>query len=271
MVRRFTPPAITCPCACPPPSAHRPPTHCPTAPPQYYAPGSFNFGGSDDTQPVMDDPSLEDYNVPDVVARFNALIDDQLTFTAGSDTMIMMATDFSGENAQTWYRNIDKLIHHVNEAGKYNVLYSTPSIYTSAKIATTQLPRRDEDVMPYFDDAHAVWSGYFTSRPALKGYIRDSSRVFQTAKQLQAFAAPPADMSPSNPLYLLERAVGVTQHHDAVSGTAKQVRGEGGGGSNRRGVWVRCVCCLYMQWHRTAAAGCARVASASSVCPQQEP
>ena len=58
----------------------------------YYAPGGFDFGGDDGTQPVMDDPNLEDYNVPDVVSRFNALIDDQMTFTAGEDTMIMMAT-----------------------------------------------------------------------------------------------------------------------------------------------------------------------------------
>jgi lysosomal alpha-mannosidase len=170
----------------------------------------------------MDDPELEDYNVPDVVARFEALIADQLTFTAGQDTMIMMATDFSGENAQTWFRNIDKLIHHVNANGKINLLYSTPSIYTAAKIASTPLPVRDEDVMPYFDDAHAVWTGYFSSRMALKHYVRDSSRVFQAAKQLQAAAMPPADMSEANPLYLLERAMAVTQHHDAVSGTSKQ-------------------------------------------------
>jgi hypothetical protein len=39
----------------------------------------------------MDDPDLEDYNVPDVVARFNALIANQLTFTAGTDVMIMSA------------------------------------------------------------------------------------------------------------------------------------------------------------------------------------
>lgn len=46
--------------------------------------------------------------------------------------------------------------------------------------------------------------------------------MFQVGKQLQALAQPPADMSTSNPLYLLERAMGVTQHHDAVSGTSKQ-------------------------------------------------
>lgn len=225
----------------------------------YYAPAGFDFGGDDGTQPVMDDPALEDYNVPDVVARFNALIDNQLSFTAGQDTMIMMATDFSGENAPTCacashppplppfsvitrcarlphvpphppgYRNIDKLLHYVNGgdpsvpgAGKYNLLYSTPSIYTAAKVATTPLPLRTEDVMPYADGAHAFWSGYFSSRPALKGYVRDSSAVFQAAKQLQALTGGAPDMTPANPLYLLERAMGVTQHHDAVSGTSKQ-------------------------------------------------
>ena len=58
----------------------------------YYSPSGFDFGGDDSTQPVMDDPELEDYNVPDVVSRFEALIADQLTYTAGQDTMIMMAT-----------------------------------------------------------------------------------------------------------------------------------------------------------------------------------
>ena len=47
----------------------------------YYAPSGFDFGGDDGTQPVMDDKELEDYNVPDVVARFNALIDNQVSFT----------------------------------------------------------------------------------------------------------------------------------------------------------------------------------------------
>ena len=122
----------------------------------YYAPSGFNFGGDDGTQPIMDDESLEDYNVPDVVSRFNALIDLQLNFTAGTDVMIMMATDFSGENAQTWYRNIDKLVHYVSTpgpwgGGKYNVLYSTPSIYTAAKAANTPLPLRTEDVLAYAD------------------------------------------------------------------------------------------------------------------------
>jgi hypothetical protein len=35
----------------------------------YYAPSGFNFGGDDNTQPVIMDPGLEDNNVQDVSAR----------------------------------------------------------------------------------------------------------------------------------------------------------------------------------------------------------
>jgi len=77
--------------------------------------------------------------------------------------------------------------------------------------------------MNYADGKHNYWSGYFTSRAALKGYTRDTSSIFSTVRQMQVFAGlPPVDMGPSNPLYRLERAMGVSQHHDAVSGTSKQ-------------------------------------------------
>jgi hypothetical protein len=46
--------------------------------------------------------------------------------------------------------------------------------------------------------------------------------VHQAARQAQFFGARPADTGATNPLFRLERAVGVTQHHDGVSGTSKQ-------------------------------------------------
>ena len=47
----------------------------------------------------MDDPLLEDNNVVEVVTRFEKLISQQISFTAGEDVAIMGASDFSGENA----------------------------------------------------------------------------------------------------------------------------------------------------------------------------
>jgi hypothetical protein len=60
----------------------------------YYAPGGFQFGNDDNTQPIMDDPLLEDNNVAEVVTRFENLITQQIGFTAGEDVMIMGALDF---------------------------------------------------------------------------------------------------------------------------------------------------------------------------------
>ena len=37
------------------------------------------------------------------------------------------------------------------------------------------------------DGPNAMWTGYTTSRAALKGYVRDTSNVFTAARQLQAF------------------------------------------------------------------------------------
>jgi len=151
-------------------------------------------------------------------------------FTAGNDVMFMMGTDFSYENAVTWFKNIDKIIHYVNLDGRVNALYSTPSIYARAKIASVKLPVRTDDMFPYADDAHAVWAGYFTSRPALKGtnahgpckschnwylrvslliciaclvwqgYIRSTSSFHQTSRQLQLLSKPvPLPPSPLAP------------------------------------------------------------------------
>ena len=118
---------------------------------------------------------------------------------------------------QIHYSNLNSTESHVN------FLYSTPSIYAEAKLSqATTWPLKTDDFFPYADGAHAPWTGYFTSRPALKGYVRDTSAVYTFARQLQFFASPPADMTESNPLFRLERAMGVTQHHDAVSGTSKQ-------------------------------------------------
>ena len=52
--------------------------------------------------------------------------------------------------------------------------------------------------------------------------MRESSSVLQSARQLQALVGGVADVGPLNALFALERAMGVAQHHDAISGTAVQ-------------------------------------------------
>jgi hypothetical protein len=96
----------------------------------------------------------------------------------------------------------------ITQDGRVNALYSTPSIYTDAKYAANELwPLKTNDFFPYAffilytqyglvsflfcalgydcisssryaDNPNAYWTGYFTSRPALKRYVRMMSGYY---------------------------------------------------------------------------------------------
>ena len=60
------------------------------------------------------------------------------------------------------------------------------------------------------------YPGYFTSRPALKRYTRMSNSLLQSCKQLEALGQN-LQLQTNASSKTLQRAVGVNQHHDAVS------------------------------------------------------
>lgn len=41
-----------------------------------------------------------------------------------------MGLDFHYQDANKWFRNLDKLIHYINQEPGVNAFYSTPSCYT---------------------------------------------------------------------------------------------------------------------------------------------
>lgn len=175
---------------------------------------------------VQDDPELDDYNVDSVVATtVNSA--QSLAASYVGDVYLTQGFDFNYEYAEEWFINIDKMIHYVNlntSIHGVNMFYSTPQEYARAKLAypVTWPSKVNDDGFPYADGPHSYWTGFFSSRQALKGYVRDTSSYFQAAKQIQAIAKPMYDLDPSNPLYTLMRAMGVAQHHDAVAGTEQQ-------------------------------------------------
>ena len=69
----------------------------------------------------------------------------------------------------------------------------------------------------YADGGDSFWTGYFTSRPALKRYIRVSSAFLQVARHMELLGGGNGSVTEQ-----LWEAQSVAQHHDAVSGTAKQ-------------------------------------------------
>ncbi|KAK3006027.1 hypothetical protein RJ639_016109 [Escallonia herrerae] len=139
--------------------------------------------------------------------------------TRTNHIMWTMGTDFKYQYAQTWFRNMDKLIHYVNQDGRVNVFYSTPTLYTDAKYeADESWPLKINDFFPYAIRPNAYFTGYFTSRPALKGYVRMLSGYYLAARQLEFFSRSIAGRSTDT----LADALAIAQHHDAVSGTERQ-------------------------------------------------
>lgn len=98
------------------------------------------------------------------------------------------------------------------------------------------------DFFPYADCDHCYWTGFFSSRQGLKRLERVGSSFLHAARQIESIRKlqiKPAMSLVSgelqgisklissarnwndSPLYILEDAMGVAQHHDAVAGVLK--------------------------------------------------
>lgn len=189
----------------------------------YGPPSGFCFDILCNDDPIMDDPRLHDYNVDEKVEGFLKAAESQAQGYTTNHTIMTMGEDFNYQSADMWYKNIDKLIRYVNErqknGSKVNVFYSTPSCYLeSLYAANLTWPTKTDDFFPYASGNHSYWTGYFTSRPSLKGYVRQTNNFLQGVKQVSALLGLGQDPR----LLTLKEAMAVVQHHDAVSGTAKQ-------------------------------------------------
>ncbi|CAA0412387.1 unnamed protein product [Arabidopsis thaliana] len=186
----------------------------------YGPPTGFHYEVTDDYVPLQDNPRFDGYNIKEAV---NDFVNASLVYanvSRGNHVMWTMGDDFQYQFAESWFRQMDRLIHYVNKDGRVNALYSTPSLYVDAKnVANVTWPLKTHDFFPYADRAYAYWTGYFTSRPALKRYVRALSGYYMAARQLE-FLVGKNSGGPNT--YSLGDALGIAQHHDAVTGTAKQ-------------------------------------------------
>ncbi|CAF4750611.1 unnamed protein product [Rotaria sp. Silwood1] len=189
----------------------------------YLSPPSFCFDITCSDQPIMDDKNLHDYNVPERVETFIGAALAQAKVYATNHIIMTMGGDFFDQNAHEDFKNLDKLIHYVNlqqeNGSDINVFYSTPSCYLYAlNKAEKKWSTKTDDFFPYASTPSVYWTGYYTSRPALKRYERYANNILQVTRQLNGFS----QSNLRNLIFDLSEAMGLAQHHDAVSGTSKQ-------------------------------------------------
>ncbi|KAJ8919646.1 hypothetical protein NQ315_006173, partial [Exocentrus adspersus] len=194
----------------------------------YAPPKGFCFDIICTDDPIIDDKKSSDYNVDRRVDEFLAYVKNMTDGYATNNVIVTMGEDFTYQNAEVWFKNLDKLIHYANlrqaNGSKYNLLYSTPSCYVKAIYDETHGKAKwlvkEDDFFPYASDPHSFWTGYFTSRPTIKRFEREGNNFLQVCKHLYALA----DLGPEDRVDLnaMREAMGVMQHHDAVTGTEKE-------------------------------------------------
>ncbi|KAH8287905.1 hypothetical protein KR018_006962 [Drosophila ironensis] len=192
----------------------------------YQAPDGFCFDILCSDTPIIDGKHSPDNNVKEKVDAFFEYVTKMATRYRTNNLILTMGEDFHYQNADMWYKNLDKLIKYANErqanGSNINLLYSTPSCYLkSLHDAGITWPTKSDDFFPYASDPHAYWTGYFTSRPTLKRFERDGNHFLQVCKQLSALAPKKAtEFDPH--LNFMRETLGIMQHHDAITGTEKE-------------------------------------------------
>ena len=81
----------------------------------YQPPRGFCYDQFCADPPIQDDPNLFDPNVKERVDEFVKVSCEQAAHYRTSNIMLTMGSDFEYENANLWYKNLDKLIKYVNE------------------------------------------------------------------------------------------------------------------------------------------------------------
>ena len=211
----------------------------------YGPPPGFDWNIFSNDEPLNDDEFLGEPNIERRVQEFVDHCEQQaLVYNKAHEKtkhiMLTMGSDFEYMYAHTWFKNMDKLIHYANLDGRVNVFYSTPTQYSQLRLRDRRQSdwevRSDYDWFPYCDgeavsdgsgtitanpQAHAFWTGYFTSRPELKRLVRVASAVLEACR-LAELETWPFTTDLTTQTARLWEALSVVQHHDGVSGTARQ-------------------------------------------------
>ena len=146
----------------------------------YVDPDDFSFDIMDNDPIFQNDKSMDTFNAKERAEVFIPWLEDYSSCYATDQLFILFGMDFHYQNAFQNFENMDKMIDYMNEnySDKYIFKYGTPGNYVDAinAIEDREWPTKYDDLFPYGDAGDSFWTGYFSSRPNAKSYVRHGSR-----------------------------------------------------------------------------------------------
>ncbi|XP_066143340.1 lysosomal alpha-mannosidase-like [Euwallacea fornicatus] len=189
----------------------------------YYPPSGFCFDVLCSDDNIVDDPQEETYNAKIKAEDFANRMVDYANWYKTKNIFVTMGGDFQYQLAENNFENTDKLIKALEDHSEVKLIYSTPSCYLKALYgAEPELETKTDDFFPYSSGQHTFWTGYFSSRPNYKRLERISLNTLQVAKQLNSIVQGQGKSANADLLTYLREGIGIAQHHDSITGTAKQ-------------------------------------------------
>ncbi|NXQ30709.1 MA2B2 mannosidase, partial [Alaudala cheleensis] len=133
-------------------------------------------------------------------------------------------------NASVQYSNMDLLVDYINKHSAefgVTVQYATVSDYFQAVYSRnlTWKIRDSQDFLPYSTEPFQAWTGFYTSRSALKGIARRASSLLYAGESFftqYVWKHPEGSICKCKALKQLQSlrwAVSEVQHHDGITGT----------------------------------------------------
>jgi Glycosyl hydrolases family 38 N-terminal domain/Alpha mannosidase middle domain/Glycosyl hydrolases family 38 C-terminal domain len=134
----------------------------------------------------------------------------------GNVVLVPLGDDFryqTDKEAEDQYTNYQKIFDYINaNVPGVQIQFGTLSEYFKAAMGSFEPPLLKGSFFTYSDVNQDYWSGYFTSRVFDKALDRQLERVLFAAAQMGAT---------KEELQEPRRALSLFQHHDGVTGTAK--------------------------------------------------
>eukprot|EP01133_Synstelium_polycarpum_P015071 gene15071-17840_t len=152
--------------------------------------------------------------------------------------MIPLGDDFAYDYEGDFEINdglVDYLKSHASEYNIKDVRYATLSEFFDLLVPKLQenhtVPLFKKDFFPYITNSDEPWTGFYSSHSLFKKQVRDASSSIRTADAFYALAMAKGKAINDKSLPLMSslyqgmeaarRNLGIMQHHDSVTGTAR--------------------------------------------------